>query len=269
MFFPLYDDNPVHRTPIVTYLLIAVNVLALLYMYLLPMSERQFFVFEHGFIPARIGQLTSDQPIVVPLERLAVSRSTGQLVKLSQPYELPPSRMGILATLLTCMFLHGGWLHLLGNMWFLKIFGNNIEDRLGRPTYLFFYLFGGLLASAGQWFQDPQSVVPVIGASGAVAAILGAYAVTYPHARVHTLVFIIVFFTFWDLPALLVLGVWFVGQILSAQQEVVGGTGEGVAFAAHVVGFAAGAILMPLFRYVIPPGPEPPPRTSGQNAEYS
>lgn len=255
--FPLYDDNPTHRTPVITYAIIAINVLVQIYMALLPLDRQQFTVFDHGFIPARVGQLASGKTIIVPFERLAVDRRSGDVVKLKQPYEMPADRADIVSTLFTCMFLHGGWMHLLGNMWFLKIFGNNIEDRLGHVPYLVFYLVGGLLASFGHWLQDPSSVVPVIGASGAVAAILGAYAVTYPHARIHTLIFLIVFVTFWELPALFVLGAWFVGQLLSAQQDLVSGTGQGVAFVAHIAGFVAGAALMPLCRAVIPPPPTP------------
>lgn len=255
MFFPLYDDNPAHRPPIVTYLIIAINVLVLLYMVLLPIDQRQFLVFDHGFIPARTQQLTTDQPITIPFERLAVDQRTGRVVEVKQAYVVEPNRLGVVATLFTCMFMHGGWMHLIGNMWFLKIYGNNVEDRLGHVAFPFFYLLGGLLATFGHWLQNPESTVPVIGASGAVAAILGAYAVTWPHARVRTLVFLFVFITFWDLPALLVLGAWFVGQLLSAQQDLVGGTGQGVAFMAHVAGFVAGAALMPLFRLVIPPPP--------------
>jgi membrane associated rhomboid family serine protease len=251
--FPLYDDNPATRPAIVTYLLIAINVLVLIYMTLLPLDQRQLLVFDHGFIPVRTRQLTTDQALQIPFERLAVDQRTGRIVKLEQNHLIEPNRFAVLSTLFTCMFMHGGWMHLIGNMWFLKIFGNNIEDRLGHSVYLFFYLLGGLLATAGHWLQDPNSVIPVIGASGAVAAILGAYAVTFPHARIHTLVFLFVFITFWDLPAMFVLGAWFIGQLFAAQQDLVGGTGQGVAFVAHVAGFVAGAALMPLFRMVIPP----------------
>ena len=165
--------------------------------------------------------------------------------------------------LLGYMWLHGGFFHLLGNMWFLWIFGNNVEDRLGGGLYLTIYLLGGVLASGCHWMFQQGSPVPVIGASGAVAAILGAYAVTWPWARVHTLVFLFFFVTIIDLPALLVLGVWFIGQLLSGLGQ---GQGEaaGVAWWAHIGGFLAGMLLMPLLESWAKPeqpsGRQRPPR---------
>ena len=157
---------------------------------------------------------------------------------------LPPDRGEIYFSLISCMFMHGGLMHLAGNMWFLWLFGNNVEDRLGPGLFLFFYLLGGLLGSGCHWMlQDPNSLTPLIGASGAVATVLGAYAVTWPWARVHTLVFIIIFVTIIDLPALFVLGTWFLLQIWEAQKGVVG---PQVAWWAHIGGFLAGMILMPL-----------------------
>ncbi|MEM7311737.1 MAG: rhomboid family intramembrane serine protease, partial [Planctomycetota bacterium] len=134
------------------------------------------------------------------------------------------------------------------NMWFFWIFGNNIEDRLGHIPFLIFYLVGGLLASACHWLMatGPAAFVPVIGASGAVAVTLGAYAVTYPFARVRTFIFIVVFFTIVELPALAVLGAWFLMQMVSAAEVSNVQMGGGVAWWAHIGGFAAGAILMPL-----------------------
>jgi membrane associated rhomboid family serine protease len=140
------------------------------------------------------------------------------------------------------MFLHGSLLHLLGNLWFLYLFGNNVEDRLGPGRFLFLYLLGGVSASLSHWLADPGSQVPVIGASGAVAAILGAYTVTWPWARVYTLVFLFIFVTVIEVPALLVNGIWFLGQIFAGEQAR-GGSG-GVAWWAHVGGFLTGAALM-------------------------
>jgi membrane associated rhomboid family serine protease len=136
-------------------------------------------------------------------------------------------------------------MHLLSNMWFLWLFGNNVEDRLGAFFYLFLYLLGGLIASAMHWAIDPTSTIPVIGASGAIAAVLGAYAVTWPWARVSCLVVLVVFVTIIDVPALLVLGVWFVAQVLSGQEALRHAGGGGVAWWAHVGGFLAGMALMP------------------------
>jgi membrane associated rhomboid family serine protease len=144
------------------------------------------------------------------------------------------------------MFMHGGLLHLAGNMLFLWIFGNNIEDSMGRVRFVAFYLAGGVVALLAQTALEPDSMVPTIGASGAVAAVLGGYAVLYPRARVFTLVIIILFITVIELPALLVLGLWFVIQLLYGAAELaqpVGGAG-GVAYFAHIGGFAFGMLLI-------------------------
>jgi membrane associated rhomboid family serine protease len=172
------------------------------------------------------------------------------------PLEANPGQ--IVLSWFTAMFLHGGWLHLIGNMWFLVIFGNNVEDRLGHGVYLLLYLLGGLAAAAFHWAGAPSSMAPVIGASGAVAAILGAYAITWPWARVHTLIFLFIFITVVDFPALLVLGVWFLTQLFNATQQTMG-MGENVAWWAHVGGFVAGAFLMPLLSALVVPEPAAPP----------
>ena len=139
------------------------------------------------------------------------------------------------------MFLHGSLLHLGGNMLFLWIFGNNIEDSMGRLVFVVFYVLGGLAALGLQVAMDPDSVIPTVGASGAIAAVLGAYARLYPRARVVTLIIIIIFFTVVTLPALLVLGLWFLLQLLPAFSEPVGSAGGGVAYFAHIGGFLFGA----------------------------
>jgi len=144
------------------------------------------------------------------------------------------------------MFLHGGWLHLIGNMLYLWIFGDNIEDRLGRIRFLLFYLLCGVVAALGQGIADPQSEVPMIGASGAISGVLGAYIVLYPHARILVLVPLVVFITTLRVPALVVLGLWFAGQLLSSLAAAPG-SGGGVAFAAHVGGFVAGLVMIRLF----------------------
>jgi membrane associated rhomboid family serine protease len=244
MFFPFHDDNPVRRTPVATYGLIAINVLAFLWLLRQPDMKELKVVAERGFVPARLTHV--DQPGLVPVkihERLQVNTST--------------ERREVLGTLLTCMFLHGGWVHLIGNMWFLLIFGNNVEDRLGSVPYLLLYLAGGIAGSLCYWFFAPDSVMPVIGASGAVATVLGAYAVTWPWARVHTLVVLIVFITVIPLPAMVVLGFWFVLQLLSAAVDT-GGLGGGVACGAHVGGFVVGMVAMPVLRSLF--GPSPPPQ---------
>ena len=148
-------------------------------------------------------------------------------------------------TLLTSMFMHGGLLHLAGNMLFLWIFGNNIEDSMGRVRFVLFYLLGGLVALGAQTVLSSGSATPIIGASGAVAAVLGGYALLYPRARVTTLVIIVFFITLIELPAVLVLGVWFLLQVLNSTAEQVGQ--GGVAYFAHIGGFAFGLLLIRLF----------------------
>jgi membrane associated rhomboid family serine protease len=152
------------------------------------------------------------------------------------------------------MFLHGGWAHLLMNMWMLWIFGNNIEDRLGHFVYLAFYMMGGIVATLVFWVSGPNVTMPVVGASGAVAAVLGAYAITFPTAKVRTLVFFILIAVI-DLPALVLLGVWFMLQVFSGFMGLWGVAMEPVAFWAHIGGFVAGMILMPLLSLgASPPG---------------
>jgi membrane associated rhomboid family serine protease len=246
MFFPFHDDNPTMRPPVVTVALVAVNLLGFLWVGMLPAARQQALYLERGFIPARIQQLTDPKPLVIKDQVLVQHPFFGPVAQERAVAQLPPNRNQIITSLFTSMFLHGSWMHIIFNMWFLWLFGNNVEDRLGGAVYLLFYLGGGLLASACHWAMDPSSVVPVVGASGAVAAILGAYAVTWPWARIHC--FVLLIFIFWviDVPAVLVLGVWFISQVLAARQELLVGMNGGVALWAHIGGFVAGAVLMPI-----------------------
>jgi len=148
------------------------------------------------------------------------------------------------------MFLHGGWVHLIGNMLYLYIFGDNIEDRLGHLGYLVFYLLSGIGAAMTQIFFDPASTVPLIGASGAIAGVLGAYFLLYPRARVLTLIPLVVFFPLVELPAFIFLGFWIVLQFLQAALSTSTDAAGGVAWWAHAGGFVVGAILLPLFLLV-------------------
>jgi membrane associated rhomboid family serine protease len=148
-------------------------------------------------------------------------------------------------TPLTSMFLHGGWFHLIGNMWFLWVFGNNVEDSMGRLRYLAFYLLCGLAAAAAQTFVNPASAIPMVGASGAISGIMGAYVVLYPRVRVHVLVVLVIFITRIVVPAYLMLGYWFLLQLVGG--GLASGEG-GVAFWAHAGGFIAGAVLITIFR---------------------
>ncbi len=250
---PLHDHNPTERTPFVTWLLIAINTLVMAWLATLSPLEYQKVVLEHGFVPIRVAQLTDPQVLEVPLREVVLVQDRfgrpAQALQVVGQVTLEPSKSAIFGSLLTTMFMHGGWMHLVGNMWFLWIFGNNVEDRLGHFLYLGFYLVGGLLATACHWAYDPQSTMPVVGASGAVSTILGAYAVTWPKARVTTLVFLVVIFTTVEIPALLWLGIWLGGQLIDAGFN----RDLGVAVWAHIGGFAAGALLMPILSFAVPP----------------
>ena len=248
MFLPFHDDNPTARFPAVTFALVVLNVLAFVWLGRLPSRQQQVLVYQRGFIPARIAQLKDPRRVVeVPLytDAVAFHPFRGWVpVKQKETLRLEANRRAVFLSLLTCMFLHGGWIHLLGNMWFLWLFGNNVEDRLGSVAFLVLYLLGGVLGSGCHWIRGPESITPVIGASGAVATVLGAYAVTWPWARVRTLVVLIVFITIVELPALAVLGFWFLLQLWEGTKV---GVAQNVAWWAHVGGFAAGAVLMPIF----------------------
>ncbi|MEO8258694.1 MAG: rhomboid family intramembrane serine protease [Acidobacteriota bacterium] len=175
-------------------------------------------------------------------------QSSGNLPLFLQLYGVVPADFSP-ATLITSMFLHGGWMHVIGNMWYLWIFGDNVEDRLGHGRFIVFYLLCGILAALGQIALDPTSTLPMVGASGAIAGVMGAYFVLYPRSRVLTLVALLFFWEIIEVPATLLLGFWFVMQLFSAGAiAVTAGTGGGVAFAAHVAGFASGAAGVLVFR---------------------
>jgi len=245
--FPLKDENPTRIVPWVTVLLVAVNLLAMVWLAMQPPPDGQLEVIRHGFVPARVAQL-SDPNLVVDVPLGPAGPAAGNLPAGFPPAQavvrLPARPAQIFASTFTCMFLHGGWLHVLGNMWFLWIFGNNVEERLGHLLYLVFYLVGGMLATSCHWAYDPTSTMPVIGASGAVATVLGAYAVTWPAAKVRTLIFF-GFFMIVDIPAVVWLGLWLIGQFVDAAFQA----DLGVAVWAHIGGFAAGAILMPIITF--------------------
>ena len=225
---PLRDENPSGTFPGVTVSLIALNCVLFLYELLLGPGLRDF-MFQWGFIP----------------ERLTLALRFGDA-------PLVPN----LATLLTSLFLHGGWLHLIGNMWYLWIFGDNVEDRLGHFRYLMFYFTGGVVASLTQVVASPASEIPTVGASGAIAAVLGAYAVTYPRARVVTLIPFFPFFPIVRLSALLVLGLWFVFQFFSGALSLAWSAHGGTAWWAHIGGFVFG---MAAIKLLVPPRRVPAP----------
>lgn len=245
--FPLHDDNSARGVPYATIAIIALNLIALVWTYTLDDQAQRRLVLHRGFIPARVTQLPEAQPVDINLERFEQHKHLPVVFRINERERLEADVREIATSLLTAMFLHGGWVHFIGNMWFLVVFGHSIENRLGHLLFASFYLLGGLIASAVHWAQYPNSLVPVIGASGAVAAVLGAYVVTFPHAKVRTLVFLVIFVTIADLPALVVLGVWFLVQLLNASNAVGLGMTGGVAWWAHVGGFVAGMILMYLW----------------------
>lgn len=223
---PIRDDTPRFSTPYVTYFLIALNTVIFLWEWSVGLqSQRELnaLIFQFG---------------VVPRHLTAALEGTAH-VNLADAF-LP---------ILTSMFLHGSWLHIIGNMWVLWIFGDNIEDYLGHFPYLIFYLVCGIVASVAHVLLNLTSRIPSVGASGAIAGVMGAYFVLYPRARVLTIVPLIIFFTFWWLPAWIVLGYWFVLQLLSGAATsiaVTGQSGPGIAFWAHVGGFVAGILLIKL-----------------------
>ena len=173
------------------------------------------------------------------------------LVPPGQPFPMGPGAVCLtdpgrqVSHLITSMFLHGGWMHLIGNMWFLWLFGNNVEDSMGHLRFIAFYLLTGLAAALGQVIADPDSIVPMVGASGAISGVMGAYLVLYPRVKVYALVPIFIFFTSIALPAWAMLGYWFVIQVVSGLFS--SGEMGGVAFWAHIGGFVAGVVLVKLF----------------------
>ena len=223
MFIPLKDENPTSRFPIVTVLFIALNVV-IFFLQLVSPEGLQFYVYKMGTIPYEITHFKS-LPLLI-----------GQTAE-----QIP--RLNPALTLIVSMFLHGGFFHLLFNMLFLWIFGNNVEDFLGPFRFILFYLVSGLGASLTHIIFNPNSQVPMIGASGAIAGVLGAYLILYPNARVKTLVFLFFFVRIVSIPAAFVLGFWFFMQLLNVWG---GGAGGGVAWFAHIGGFLIGIVLIKL-----------------------
>ncbi len=231
--FPLRDENPTLLTPWITIALIAVNVVVWIYLQGAGLSEVALAesVCRYGTIPAEI------------------TGRTGYVAGIDLGPGLPPCMFGDLGyeTVLTGMFLHGSWVHLLFNMWFLWLFGNNVEDSMGHFRYLLFYLLVGVAATGAHILAGPASPVPTVGASGAISGAMGAYLVLYPHVRIQTLFIIIFFIRMVMIPAWVVLIYWFVLQVLSGYSTPMEEGGGGVAFWAHVGGFVAGVVLVKLF----------------------
>jgi len=217
---PIRDDQPRFSTPYLTYFLIAFNILIFLFESTMDPASLNALAYQFGMIPAHVTALVQGSSHANPAS--------------------------VLVPILTSMFLHGSWMHVIGNMWFLWIFGDNIEDYLGHFAYLLFYLASGVAAAVAQWALEPHLRVPTLGASGAIAGVLGAYFILYPKARVSTW-FPPIFFFY--LPAWVMLGYWFVVQFLSGAATSItqaSQTTGGIAFWAHVGGFVTGLVLIKL-----------------------
>ena len=218
---PLHDDNPTKITPVLTIGFIVTCVLVFFYQVSLPGQPGQLFVLQYGAIPAVVFGHAA----------------------------LPPELAGLpaVASLVSSMFLHGGWMHLIGNMLYLWIFGNNIEDVMGHRRFIFFYLICGILAALSHALIDTSSQVPMVGASGAISGVLGAYVLLFPRAQVMVFIPLGFFMRLMYIPAGFVLGFWFLLQLLSGSANL-GQGGGGVAWFAHVGGFVAGMALIGLFK---------------------
>jgi membrane associated rhomboid family serine protease len=231
--FPYKDENPTYLTPVVTVGLVVVNLLA--WFLVQGAGSGQALaesICELGLIPGDLlGRLPEGYELPIGQDMACVMTGSGAWL-----------------TPLTSMFLHGGWFHLLGNMWFLWVFGNNVEDAMGHVRFVVFYLLCGLLAAAAQVASGPSSPVPMVGASGAISGVMGAYLVLYPRVRVHTIIFLGIIFFRVTLPAWMMLVYWAFLQILGSLPAIAGAeTGGGVAVMAHLGGFVAGVVLIKLF----------------------
>jgi membrane associated rhomboid family serine protease len=272
---PLKDNLPTDHFPLMTALIIAINVAVFLLLQGPSLSGDQVEtkpVVQYGAIPYRVTNPGKDCVLVGAQNAAAsevVCEGTAAYEAATQFPSCSPAGNGsgvpvagapacredveeapALLTLFTSMFMHGGWLHIIFNMLFLWIFGNNIEDSMGKLRFVVFYLLGGLAAILAQIAVDPDSAIPTVGASGAIAAVLGGYMLLYPRAQVLTVIFLFFFFTFVEIPALVMLGIWFALQFLPAVGQLatpeLSGQG-GVAYFAHVGGFIFGLALIHLF----------------------
>jgi membrane associated rhomboid family serine protease len=241
---PLKDNIPSRTVPFVNYGLIAVCAMVFLVQLALDQSGQDRIAEQFGMIPRRV--LHPGEPVSVQAQ---FREPNGRIV--TDTYTMAESPIPPWLTLFTCIFLHGGWMHVIGNLWVLYIFGDNVEDRLGHVGYLIFYLAAGVAASAAHLAFNMDSPIPTVGASGAIAGVMGAYMLLYPHAQVLSLVPIVVIMQIVVLPAPVFLGIWFVLQLIQGALAASGAT-TGVAWWAHiggfVLGFAVAAILRALGR---------------------
>jgi membrane associated rhomboid family serine protease len=214
LMIPIRDDNPVHSTPVITYLLIFVNISIFIFQFFLG-SNNQEFIYKFALIPSEVTSFAN---------------------------------LGSIFDIFSSMFMHAGLAHIGGNMLYLWIFGDNVEDRLGRGRFIIFYILGGFIASITHILTNPSSNIPTVGASGAIAAVLGAYLVLYPSQKVLTLIPLGFWMRMTLLPAGLVLGVWFILQLFSGVMSFGGPDVGGVAFWAHIGGFISGVVMGLLFK---------------------
>lgn len=217
---PLRDINHATTRPVATYAILAVNALVFAYQLTLDPQAEQAFIVQHGFVPRSVGLST----------------------------------VHAMSSALSAMFMHGGFMHFASNMWFLHVFGDNVEDSLGSRRYLWCYFTCGFVAAAAQYAINPSSPIPMVGASGAIAGVLGAYLTLFPHARVLALIPIFVIFTVRELPAVLFLALWFGLQLLQGVGSLGASVSGGVAFFAHIGGFIAGVVWVLVMRWLDPDG---------------
>jgi membrane associated rhomboid family serine protease len=230
--FPIRDDNPHFLTPYATWLIVGLNVFAWVFVQGLggePALSRSVCLL--GLLPGELLQ-------AVPVDTA---------VQIGPDIYCRVTETSSWLSVITHMFLHGSWMHIIGNMWFLWIFGNNVEDSMGHLRFIIFYLLCGFAAAGLQIVSDPASIIPMVGASGAIGGVMGAYILLYPRVTVHLLIVLGFYITTIAIPAFWMLGYWFVLQLLGGFSSV-GATGGGVAFWAHVGGFVAGGVLILVFR---------------------
>ena len=252
MLFPIGDDNTDrHITPYINYLLIAINVLV--FIMLQGMGNNLHFTYAYSTVPAEILQGLD----IVTNDQLVKDASSGETFRMPGLQVTP---IPVYFTLITSMFMHGGWAHLLGNMLYLWIFGDNIENRLGHTRYLLFYILCGAIASLSHVlatnFFGQDTLTPSLGASGAISGVLGSYMLLFPRRKVHAL-FLGIFMV--TVPSIVALGIWIALQLVSGVGSI-GATGCGVAYAAHIGGFVAGLLLIKFF--------DPGPRTVQSEQTY-
>ncbi|MDD4343164.1 MAG: rhomboid family intramembrane serine protease [Eubacteriales bacterium] len=223
IMIPIRDDNPYKTKPYMTWFIIIASIGIFIFQMSLPYEEMEALLISYGFIPAELHSIIND----------------GNFSILGN----------VAASIFACMFLHGSWAHLLGNMWSLWLFGDNVEDKIGKFNFLFFYLLSGFAASGVHYFVNMNSEIPVIGASGAIAGVMGAYVLMFPLARIVTLVPIVWIPLFFHIPAFVFIGLWFFLQVFLGVSELgLTQVAGGVAWWAHIGGFLFGAIMVRLYK---------------------